>query len=72
MHVKKTLSIFTFLFSFHISDIPDKGWKVEDGYQEIPSKFRCLSSERIIKLSYVKDGYDSCGDGSDENGNLSV
>ena len=60
MHVKKSIVHFTFLLSFQISDIPDKGWKVKDGYQKIPTKFRCLSSEPNINLRDARDGYDDC------------
>ena len=58
-----------FFYYFTFVDIPDKGWKIEDGFlwNSTEDGFKCLNG-RFINSNHVKDGYDHCRDGSDENG----
>ena len=60
--------IFIIFYSFSFADIPDKGWKIDDGFLWTKDIFKCRNGTILNQLSYVKDGNDHCGDGSDERG----
>ena len=58
----------TFYIFFSFTDIPEKGWKIDDGFLSNKDVFKCRNGTILSKLSYVKDTDDDCGDGSDEKG----
>ena len=65
-------SWFGYFLSWFVSDLPESGWRIKDGYQLVPM-FECFSDEKtgngkILQPGYVRDGIINCLDGSDEYG----
>ena len=65
---KEVLLLCLFGIALPTVDVYSDGALIIQLYTDTTLQFKCRSDGKVIKANRVRNGYDSCSDGSDERG----